>query len=288
MWPEPVACTGIGRTPRSTGTPNKRWESANGQDIRHCDRFPRGNRARCGNPRSDAPRHRRRCHDSRRHEHRSGEHGAGHCGAGPLLQRPLLLAPAPSPSRRQAPAQTSSAPAWPSCASCPGGIAMDPSTNPVTTPPTAAMQFAGIPLDDLRSLALFIACLAAALGLVYLFCQKKFGEPSSSGSDDLVDQMLPRYLATREEYSKGFLTYFATMAATVLLLSLIGPKDLAALGVPLPKELSSVAIPLAAALLLTGVMPNVPVLLDIEKWVRKYAHERAYIPAAARATAQRL
>jgi hypothetical protein len=165
---------------------------------------------------------------------------------------------------------------------------MDPSTNPVTTPPTAAMQFAGIPLDDLRSLALFIACLAAALGLVYLFCQKKFGEPSSSGSDDLVDQMLPRYLATREEYSKGFLTYFATMAATVLLLSLIGPKDLAALGVPLPKEISSVAIPLAAALLLTGVMPNVPVLLEIEKWVRKYAHERAYIPAAARATAQRM
>ncbi len=163
---------------------------------------------------------------------------------------------------------------------------MDPSTN--TTPPTAAMQFAGIPLDDLRSLALFIACLAAALGLVYLFCQNKFGERSSSGSDDLVDQMLPRYLATREEYSKGFLTYFAAMAATVLLLSLIGPKDLAALGVPLPKELSSVVIPLAAALLLTGIMPNVPVLLEIEKWLRKYAHERAYIPTAARATAQRL
>ena len=152
------------------------------------------------------------------------------------------------------------------------------------------MQFAGIPLDDLRSLALFIACLATALGLVYLFCRNKFGERSSSGSgsDDLVDQMLPRYLATREEYSKGFLTYFATMAGTVLLLSLIGPKDLAALGVPLPKEISSVVVPLAAALLLTGVMPNVPVLLEIEKWVRKYAHERAYIPAAARATAQRM
>jgi Protein of unknown function (DUF2384) len=156
-----------------------------------------------------------------------------------------------------------------------------------TTPPTLPMQF-GVPLDDAANVFLFLGCLAGGLGLVYLFCQRKFGERSSTGTDDYVDQLLPRHLATHEEYSKGFLTYFGAMAAIVLLLSLIGPKNLGALGIPLSKELGYAVVPIAVALVLVGLMPNVPVLLEVETWLRKYAHERAYIPAAARATAQRL
>jgi hypothetical protein len=166
---------------------------------------------------------------------------------------------------------------------------MEPSTHAIQPieAPTLPMQF-GVPLDDPWSFILFVACLSAAIGLVYLFCRKKFGEPSSVGTDDYANQLMPRHLATPEEYSKGFLVYFGTMAATVLLLSLIGPKNLGALGIPLSKDLSYVVVPIAVALLLVGVMPTVPVLLEVEKWLRKYAHERAYIPAAARATAQRL
>jgi uncharacterized protein (DUF2384 family) len=148
------------------------------------------------------------------------------------------------------------------------------------------MQF-GVPLDDPWSFILFLGCLTAAIGLVYLFCQRQFAERSSTGSDDYANQLLPRQLATHEEYSKGFLVYFGAMAATVLLLSLIGPKNLNAVGI-LSKEVSYVVVPLAVALVLVGLMPTVPLLLEIEKWLRKYAHERAYIPAAARATAQRL
>jgi Protein of unknown function (DUF2384) len=150
------------------------------------------------------------------------------------------------------------------------------------------MQIGGIPLDDRGTLLTFIACLAAALALVYLFCQKKFAEPSSMGSSDYVDQMMPRYLATKQEYSKGFLMYFGTMAATVLLLSLIGPNNLGVLGIEIPKGIGYAAVPLATALVLVGLMPTVPILLELEKWLRKAAHERAYIPTAARATAQRL
>ena len=150
------------------------------------------------------------------------------------------------------------------------------------------MQIGGIPLDDRWTLLTFIACLAAALALVYLFCQKKFAEPSSTGSGDYVDQMMPRYLATKQEYSKGFLMYFGTMAATVLLLSLIGPNNLSVLGIEVPKGIGHAAVPLATALVLVGLMPTVPILLELEKWLRKAAHERAYIPTAARATAQRL
>lgn len=150
---------------------------------------------------------------------------------------------------------------------------------------TQPMQF-GVPLD--QSSLVFFACLTAAFGLVYLFCRQKFDEPSVTGSDDYVYQLLPRQLATREEYSKGFLTYFGTMVLTVLLLSLIGPKNLSALGIPLSPELGYVVMPLATAFLLVGVLPIVPGLQVIERYLRQYAHKRAYIPAAARATAERL
>jgi hypothetical protein len=73
----------------------------------------------------------------------------------------------------------------------------------------------GVPLDE--SSLLFFGCLTGAIGLVYLTCRKKFGERSVTGSDDYIYQFLPRQLATREEYSKGFLTYFGTMALTVQL-----------------------------------------------------------------------
>jgi hypothetical protein len=151
--------------------------------------------------------------------------------------------------------------------------------------PNLAMQF-GVSLD--ASSILFFLCLTAAIGLVYLFCRQKFAERSVTGNDDYVYQLLPRQLATREEYSRGFLIYFGAMSFTVLLLSLIGPKNLHSLGINLPEEISYIVVPLAAALVLVGVVPNVPMLQEIERRLRQYAHDRAYIPAAARATAERL
>src|SRR5215216_6046145 len=99
---------------------------------------------------------------------------------------------------------------------------------------------------------------------------------------------VPRYLATREEYSRGFLIYSGSMIFTVFVLSLLSPKDLVILGIPIPPEASNAAVPLLVACFLAGILPYVPRLMLLEKWIRQYAHERAYIPAAARAAAEKL
>lgn len=136
-----------------------------------------------------------------------------------------------------------------------------------------------------------ILSLVVAIGLVYCFCAKKFNERSVTENKDYVYQFLPSQLATPQEYNKGFFTYFGAMALMVALFSLIGPKGLVGVGL-LPRELAdqvgNVAFPLAVALVLTGVLPNVPVLQEVERWLREYAHQIAYIPTSALATAERL
>jgi len=144
----------------------------------------------------------------------------------------------------------------------------------------------GVPLD--APSPLFFGSLAAAIWLVYLFCERKFAERIFTGSNDYIYQLLPQHLATKEEYFRGFLIYFGTMALFVTLLSLIGPNNLEPLHILPPKEISYLAVPLIIAFVLMGALPNVPGLVLIEKLLRQYAHERAYIPHAARATAERL
>lgn len=151
--------------------------------------------------------------------------------------------------------------------------------------PTLPMKL-GVPLDEMS--LLFFASLAVAIWLVYVFCQRKFAERSVTGSGDFISQLLPRQLATRQEYSHGFLIYFGSMAVMVIFLSLLGANNLELLGIALPKHLGYVGVPFAIALVLMGALPNVPGLMLIETFMRQYAHERAYIPDSARATAERL
>src|SRR5215468_3611038 len=78
------------------------------------------------------------------------------------------------------------------------------------------------------------------------------------------------------------------MALLVVLLSLLGASNLEQIGIAVPKQLGYVGVPLAIAFVLMGALPNVPGLMLIETFLRQFAHERAYIPHAARATAERL
>lgn len=151
--------------------------------------------------------------------------------------------------------------------------------------PTLPMKL-GVPLDQMS--VIFFASLALAVWLIYVFCQRKFAERSVTGSGDFIYQMLPRQLATHEEYSHGFLIYFGSMATILVILSLLGANNLEQLGVTLPKHLSYLGVPLALAFVLMGALPNVPGLMLVETYMRQYAHERAYIPDAARATAERI
>jgi hypothetical protein len=149
--------------------------------------------------------------------------------------------------------------------------------------PPVNIQF-GVPID--QSSISFFAVLAVAVLIVYLFCKKKFAEPSRKETDDFVYSLLPEQLATPEEYRRGFKNYLMIMVLAVVFLSLIGPGNLRAIGLPVPADTNFVAVPLAVALMLVGLLPNVQVLEAIELRLRQYAHERARIPTAARETAR--
>ena len=76
---------------------------------------------------------------------------------------------------------------------------MDSSSTPLANPtaaPNLPMHF-GIPFDNPVSFVLFLVCLVSGMCLVYLFCEKKFAERSSTETVDYADQLLPPHLATR-------------------------------------------------------------------------------------------
>ena len=132
----------------------------------------------------------------------------------------------------------------------------------------------------------FLLTLAMAVFVVFLFSISKFGESTIQKNDnDLITQLLPKYLATPEEYSRALILYVTAMVGIVVVLSLIGPSVLAfgSSNIPAPN-----ALPLFIALVIVGMLPNVPWLQELERQLRRFAHERAYIPRAARATAEQL
>src|SRR6516225_2831594 len=123
------------------------------------------------------------------------------------------------------------------------------------TSPTGPEFGLALPLDPTS-----IVCISLGMVIVALHSMKKFEESTVEKSeDDLIAQLLPKYLATR-------------------VLNI------------LPPTLSAYApvAPLGFALILVGVLPNVPWLQDIEWRVRRFWHERAFIPTAARSTADML
>ena len=148
--------------------------------------------------------------------------------------------------------------------------------------PTGPEFGLALPLD-----ATSIVCLSLGVVIVALHCMKKFEETTVEKSeDDFIAQLLPKYLASREEYSRALVRYMGSMIGILCALSAIGPRLLEILG-PAVSAYAPVA-PLGFALILVGVLPNVPWLQDIEWRVRRFWHERAFIPAAARATADML
>ena len=80
---------------------------------------------------------------------------------------------------------------------------------------TLPMQV-GVPLNESGSVYFYL-CLGVAVLVVFLFSRKKFEEPSIDRSeDDFFCQVLPQYLATPQEYTKGLMFYVGSMIATVV------------------------------------------------------------------------
>jgi uncharacterized protein (DUF2384 family) len=147
---------------------------------------------------------------------------------------------------------------------------------------------AGPPLEALLT-PTGLACLALGLVVLALHSHAKFAETTiRPASGDYIAQFLPRYLATREEYARALIGYLASMGLILVVMSIIGRPLLEVLT---DKELAAKYAPVAPlgfALLLIGVLPNIPWLQNLEWLLRSFWHERAYIPQAARAAADTL
>jgi hypothetical protein len=102
-----------------------------------------------------------------------------------------------------------------------------------------------------------VVCLAFGIGIVALVAMKKFEESTiEKGEDDFIAQLLPKYLATREQYSRALIRYVGSMIAILCALCFVGPRLLEILAPDL-KSYAPVA-PLGFALLVVGFLPNVP------------------------------
>jgi hypothetical protein len=134
----------------------------------------------------------------------------------------------------------------------------------------------------------FLLSLLLAVFVVSMFSWKKFGEPTEERSeDDYITQLLPKFLATNEDYVRALILYVSAMVLVVVVLSILGPRAISLLTSNKVPEASS-AVPLFVALLIVGVLPNAPFLPQLELMFRRFAHARAYIPAAARSAAEKL
>src|SRR5215831_18077657 len=68
-------------------------------------------------------------------------------------------------------------------------------------------------------------CVALGISIVALFSYTKFGESTvKAEEDDFIAQLLPRYLATHEEYSRALLGYMISMVGILCAMSAIGPR----------------------------------------------------------------
>jgi hypothetical protein len=134
----------------------------------------------------------------------------------------------------------------------------------------------------------FSLAFFAASTIVVLYCWPKFDESALPKNDnDFITQFLPHDLASPKEYSYGLLTYIISMLTVLAVLSALGPPVLKLIGLEAPTTAAG-ATPIVVALAMVGLAPNVPVLKELEIMIRRFAHRRAFIPSAARATAERL
>lgn len=131
----------------------------------------------------------------------------------------------------------------------------------------------------------FIASFALAVTIVLFFAAEKFHEPTHGADDELPSQILPRYLTTSREYSRAHILYIGSMLAFLVVAIFAGPRALRLLGFELTDD--PIALPLAVALVMVG-STHVKWMSVIELRLRKFAHERAFIPQAVRKQAEQL
>ncbi|GLH79184.1 hypothetical protein SSBR45G_40930 [Bradyrhizobium sp. SSBR45G] len=139
---------------------------------------------------------------------------------------------------------------------------------------------------DASFMQFMIALVVGGL-VVFLFAMNEFGATPIEGLNIPIAKFPTRILATRDEYARAMIVYITAMMVTLVALSVLGPAALKIGGVSLPPALTPAA-PLVIALILVGAIRRVSYLQQIERNLRQFARERAYIPAATLAIADKM
>ena len=130
--------------------------------------------------------------------------------------------------------------------------------------------------------------------IVFIFAVNYFNQPSYKFADDdksingdqedlMLEPALPKYLTDRFEYNLYLIAYVLVTQAIYVLLVLFLP-DLLSGG---SKEISNTLAPtrqniVLAALIITGIAPNLPYIRKLLESSKLYLHEKAQIPRKGR------
>jgi len=148
------------------------------------------------------------------------------------------------------------------------------------------MRFLALESEDIL---FFFGALGVAMAIVFFISRQRFGESTMEKKpEDFVAQLLPEHLATKEEYSNGLLIYIAAMISLLIGLSFLGNPLLELFQLKFANGTAhAVAVPIIFALALMG-LTKAPYVKEIEWHIRHFAHQHAFIPAAALATTETL
>jgi hypothetical protein len=133
--------------------------------------------------------------------------------------------------------------------------------------------FAAIHLD---------AAHIVAAALTAFYAGNRFATPRTVRSE-----------TTRFQYYSSYVTYVISCIGLLMFLSWILAHKPALLGLlyspnPIPEELKGLDAPLVAALVLTTLLPSVPVLRDVDSAMLRFFHRMGAIPLGAVRWAQRM
>jgi hypothetical protein len=141
-----------------------------------------------------------------------------------------------------------------------------------------------------KDLLVFVICLLLGGFVVVKFCVDQFEKPTPAEASDPWDFVILRYQTPRRQYRIGFLVYCGVVLLFFIVASLLPDVTVQiAKGVAAAATLTSPpaattatpnypTFPILVAFFIVSINSSLPKALDLETWLRRFAHRLAYIP----------
>jgi hypothetical protein len=124
----------------------------------------------------------------------------------------------------------------------------------------------------------FVFSALFAIVITCFWAYRRFDEPTfEQKKADPATMLRPSDLVTPQGYLKGTLAYAAMLIAWFCITLALGPKVLKPLGLS-EQFVQDDTFPLVIVLILTGVIPNIKGVRDLEEGIRRVGHAIAGIP----------